>query len=201
MTSEAFTHFWNTNYPEIIPIAHHFKHIYADRWFRIHSLPKSKRYADTQEEMQIILDRQNTLITDLLGYQKAFYMLVGEYDYKGTIISYDESVIENLIVKSLDFTPLAPYDLNQIFPEDYEPGEIRFYNPFISEQIWIGTKFDAFLKAVANDELEVIFIGVEQECLIAPYDGGVDIILKTETWRDTYKNKYKDWLSMREDGF
>jgi len=36
--------------------------------------------------------------------------------------------------------------------------------------------------------------------IAAPYDGGVDFILKNNQTRDNFKEKYKEWLSEREDG-
>ena len=52
MTSEQFNTFWALNFADTIPIQHYFKHDYSDRWFRIHSLPESKRYADNEERME-----------------------------------------------------------------------------------------------------------------------------------------------------
>ncbi|MDJ1503014.1 DUF3885 domain-containing protein [Xanthocytophaga agilis] len=67
MTKEQFTIFWSSTFPDTLPISHYFKYDYSDRWFRIHSLPESKRYADNEEEWNILLHRQNTIISDLLG--------------------------------------------------------------------------------------------------------------------------------------
>jgi len=44
MNKKDFETLWTLNYPDTVPIAHLFKHDYSDRWFRIHSLPDSKRY-------------------------------------------------------------------------------------------------------------------------------------------------------------
>jgi hypothetical protein len=65
MTKEDFQNLWTLNYPDTIPISYRFKHDYSDRWFRIHSLPESKRYAENESEWEILLSRQNEIITDL----------------------------------------------------------------------------------------------------------------------------------------
>jgi hypothetical protein len=44
------------------------------------------------------------------------------------------------------------------------------------------------------------FLSFEKNVIVAPYDGGVDCILKDVETRDYFKNKYKAWLSKREDG-
>ncbi len=56
------------------------------------------------------------------------------------------------------------------------------------------------LKEIAEYELRAYFISIAKECIIAPYDGGMDIILKDTATRDRYKLKYQEWLSLREDG-
>jgi hypothetical protein len=43
-------------------------------------------------------------------------------------------------------------------------------------------------------------MSVDDDTLIAPYDGGVDLILKDKEIRDQYKSKYRNWLSKRDDG-
>ena len=67
MTEIEFIDYWNKEYPGSYPINHELKWIYPDRWFRIHSLPDSKRYAESADEYKIILERQNQLINDLIG--------------------------------------------------------------------------------------------------------------------------------------
>jgi hypothetical protein len=60
MTEIEFIDYWNKEYPKTIPINHQLKLIYQDRWFRIHSLPESKRYAETKSEL--FIGNENDLI-------------------------------------------------------------------------------------------------------------------------------------------
>lgn len=78
MTAEEFDTFWTSTYPNTVLISYYFKHDYADRWFRIHSLPELKRYAEDEKEWQLLLDRQNTIITDLLGSGEEFLLVTGD---------------------------------------------------------------------------------------------------------------------------
>ncbi|GAA1622656.1 hypothetical protein GCM10009733_019120 [Nonomuraea maheshkhaliensis] len=55
---------WWSHWPDSPPIAHQL-HGDRDRWVRFHSLPEPKRYADTAAEYQILLDRYNTVLTEL----------------------------------------------------------------------------------------------------------------------------------------
>lgn len=55
--SEAWLSRWGGS-----PIAHELRGRHTDRWVRFHSLPESKRYAQTEEEYGVILDRHHTVL-------------------------------------------------------------------------------------------------------------------------------------------
>lgn len=196
MTSEQFNIFWAANYPATIPLSYCFRHDYADRWFRIHSLPESKRYAENDEDWSILLTRQNNIIKDLLGDSSLLYAVTGEYDFDGSnetpmFHSYE-------IFDDLKFNKLGTIDLHKISPNEYDNGTT--FRPFVAELNWKENKYNDILKSIANGETRIFFISVGKKCLIAPYDGGVDFVLETSKIKDAYKTKYKDWLSEREDG-
>lgn len=197
MTAEQFNTFWSSNFADTIPIPHYFKHAYADRWFRIHSLPASKRYADNKQEWKILLDRQNTIITDLLGNNSSFILVTGDYHSEDSTEMYPLAEVKS--IAPIPFISLTPIDLNKVSPGEYDIGQ--FYKPMFSEQIWQAKKFDKILEDIAEDRLTVFFLSMDKELIIAPYDGGIDLILKDTETRNIYCQKYKDWLSARQDGF
>ncbi len=196
MTVEQFNSFWSSTYPDTVLIQHHFRHDYPDRWFRIHSLPESKRYAENESEWDILLDRQNKIISDLLGDNSNFILVTGGYTSEG----YTElhPIAELNSIKQISFVSLDPIDLNKLSSDEYDHGQT--YTPMFSEQNWEPKKFDNLLTDIAEDNLRVFFISIGQKLIIAPYDGGVDFILKDTETRDFYKQKYSGWLSAREDG-
>ncbi|HYG01794.1 MAG TPA: hypothetical protein VD927_05070 [Chryseosolibacter sp.] len=196
MTREQFKTLWTSRYPKTIPIAHLFKHDYSDRWFRIHSLHESKRYADNEEEWRILLNRQNSIITDILGDNSKVLIVTGEYHYEGHT---DLDSLEDVnSIKQFSFTYLDNIDLHKLSPEDYDQGQT--YKPRFSESVWLKGNWDNVLRDIAQDNVRVFFISVDNDIVVAPYDGGIDFILKDTVTRDSYKNKYRDWLSDRDDG-
>jgi hypothetical protein len=167
---------WNTLYPQTPPIAYLFKQRLANRWARIHSLPKSKRYAETKEERAEILRRQNTIIHQLIGKDTEIRVV-------SLWMNDDNPLFTMRQMDRLGMIALAEheteYDL-YTYVTDWEPPD------------------DILLTMIADDAMRAFLIG--PDCLIAPYDGGMDVILKDPytTWE--FKRKYKDWLSPREDG-
>ncbi|GAB3785134.1 hypothetical protein GCM10028818_46380 [Spirosoma horti] len=196
MTKEEFNNLWALNYPNTFPIQYLFKNDYSDRWFRIHSLPESKRYATNDTEWETLLLRQNEIITDLFGVDTPILLVTGEYNWG------DQRVIhitdEEEIFKSFIFTRLDKIGLYKIDPEQYDEPDI--YRAAFAKTIWRPNFHDNLLREIAKDNIRAFFVSFNKNAIIAPYDGGVDFLLKDSLTKDNYKNKYRQWLSKREDG-
>jgi hypothetical protein len=155
MKYNDFIKFWNLEYPKILPISHELKWAYPERWFRIHGLPHSKRYAESNEEYITLLDRQNKLIDDLFGQQTQFFIYIKLYN------------IDNAEVQKKDLKAYGAFELVQ---------------------------------SIDFSKIRAIFVYPSNKNIIAPYDGGVDIIVNNTDLKNIYKKKYANWLSTREDG-
>lgn len=114
---ESFAKMWAAAFPDALPLAHLLKHQCTDCWFRIHSLPESKRYAENSEEYEMILSRQNEVATDILGENTKVYIIAGEYDwevnqahvvqYDGALKVYDFCILD--IAKAFDSDQIGRY--------------------------------------------------------------------------------------------
>jgi hypothetical protein len=195
MTVEQFNIFMASRYPGLFPVPGFIKSSGADRWFRIHSLPLSKRYADDEEEWSILLDRQNQIITEIFGDKPTFLLLTGDNYTEGYIELHPLKEAES--VAEFPFTILEPLELHTVSME-FEEGQI--FTPMFIELVWHPKKFDKILMDIADEKLQACFISRDEDIIIAPYDGGVDFVLQDTKTRDYYMQKYSAWLSPREDG-
>ncbi|MBW8201638.1 DUF3885 domain-containing protein [Flagellimonas abyssi] len=189
MTENEFIHYWNKEYPESLPINHELKWNYPDRWLRVHSLPESKRYADSMEEYKILLDRQNQLINDLIGEKSDVFISFGLYTSDQPKDNNEE------LTEFGGFLKVWTIDLHKERPEEYE--DEMYFDIYVK---WENGNRDEILTAIADDEIRAMFVSPSKKCVIAPYDGGVDLIVDSMEKRDSLRDKYKDWLSEREDG-
>jgi hypothetical protein len=196
MTREQFKSLWATRYSKTIPISHFFRHDYSNRWFRIHSLPESKRYPENDAEWRILLSRQNSIITDILGDNSKIVMVTGKYYQEGQ--GDLDSINDFNPMKQFAFVQMADIDLHKLRPKEHEQGEM--YRPMFCESVWIRDDHDTLLRDIAKDSVRIFFVALKHDTVAAPYDGGIDFILKDSEMRDKYKNKYRDWLSERKDG-
>ncbi len=196
MTPDQFKTQWTSIFPNTFPVQYLFKRDYSDRWFRIHSLPESQRYAVTEAEWEILLERQNTIITDVLGPGAKVLLVTGDFNFnepEEVHITEQEQCFSHYAFKHLESIPLCKIDADEFNPSDV-------YRPAFAEITWQPNAHNALLKCIANDEVRAIFVLFEQSRLVAPYDGGIDIILEDSLARDNYKSKYRDWLSALESG-
>lgn len=199
ITKEDFQFFWKTHYSDIPPIGYLLRnYFFTDRWFRIHSLPDSKRYADNKSEMQTILDRQNILIDDLIG----------EHSYVLLFYKICENPTSAVFFEIANAIPLDNIRLDLVSPMKFE--DECYLIQVIVKKKWVIGDIDNYLEKVAeegriisldsDDSYTLMIIDMELNRIIAPYDSGVDIILSTNEERDIFKAKYKNWLSLNEIG-
>ena len=87
---------------------------------------------------------------------------------------------------------LNKIDLNKKHPNYYEKG--MYLNIYLKSDIWKSESKNAILKAIADDEIRAMFICPSKNRILAPYDGGVDIIVETTEIRLKFENDYKNWL-------
>jgi hypothetical protein len=173
----TFLAYWHDLYPESPPIASFFKLRLSKRWVRVHSLPESKRYANTKVEWAVLLDRQNSLINSLVEQHTPIRIVINYID------------IDCYLFKSFDLKNIG------VFIDD--EGE-TVYQSFTFETTWESHTLNPILRLIADGDLRAFIIATD--CLIAPYDGGVDVILKDPPTCWAFKRQFKDWLSKREDG-
>jgi hypothetical protein len=172
-----FLAYWNSLYPETPPIHHFFKHRLTDRWARIHSLPDAKRYADTKAEWEELEQRQNAVIDSLVPQGTEIRI----------VINFIE--IDNYLFKAFNLENIG------VFVD--QEGE-TVYQSFQFFTTWESHSFNPLLNMIAGEQMRAFIIG--PDCLIAPYDGGMDVILKDPHTCWAFKRQFKNWLSSRPDG-
>ncbi|WP_151743008.1 hypothetical protein, partial [Acinetobacter sp. TUM15113] len=188
---------WDLFYPNKLPISHLLKHYFPQSWLRIHSLPESKRYADTAAEYELLLDRHNKIITDCFGDDTSIFIVSGHYFSH----SRNNKAYEPAFILPYQFHLEQEINLTQANPEYYDgEDEDHFFRPCTVEVTWQTNQHNDLLKKIADDELRAFMISFEQNIIVAPYDGGIDFIIFDEVKRNDLRNKYQDWLSPRADG-
>ncbi len=88
-----------------------------------------------------------------------------------------------------EFQKVLTIDFHKERPEENENE--MYYDIYIKTEKWKNGKRDEILKAIADDEISAMFVSPSKKCVIAPYDGGVDVIVDSTEKRDKMKDKYR----------
>lgn len=187
MTPEEFKHYWENHYNDCPPVGYYLRESYKGRWFRFHTLPGGKRYAETDDEYQTILLHHNTVLSDLLKGLTYILVTTGHSDTPTPVFSYAE--LNNYIDNRKHWLSIPMHE----FEKDDSPNYWHF---FMSERVWSPKSCDEIFRLVADNVVSgVLFVGISERCIYHPYDGGADVILSSQHLKNIYRDKYSAWVS------
>lgn len=176
---------WTKSYPSAAPAGFLCRAAYPERWLRIHSLPKSKRYAETESERAEILRRHNTVASHTLGEGSDCILFLARYGQK----------------KHWSDDCDIPLNAGRpIYATTYENDgdEWQFFSTPI---VWRNDQFNDLILACANDSTgPLLFANTTLGIAYAPYDGGADLFFPDPSDVEAAKRKFHLWLSARTDG-
>ena len=114
-----------------------------DLWFRIHSLPDSKRYPETAKETEVLIGRHNEIATEVLGEEQELFL------YWHWIQSF--------------------HGIDGIQTMEYEDEDFETTLFAANVGKWKVGKFSELILAVANDEFpQIVFLNTVTGNVYAP---------------------------------
>jgi hypothetical protein len=169
-------------FKDAFPVACIMKHRLPQLWVRVHSLPESKRYPETEEERSIVMERYASFGTALLGDQSACYIVRSRMN---------EEELEPKYRGSFTWSSLPKVDESD---ED-------FWSSWYAETMWRPEEFRTLLLDVAEErDWGVSFVSKVSGSIFAPYDGGADGFSFDPGLLSRLKHEFQPWLSARDDG-
>lgn len=189
---------WSLSFPQKIPISYLLKYYFSENWLRLYSLSNAKRYAKSDIELKQLLHYQNQIISDCFSSEAMIYIVSGHYS-NGNITSLQ---IHQNPLNHYNFEIGTPIHLYSKDPKYFDDGENndQYFTPHFAQSIWQQNLHNELLIKIANDEADAFFISFEKNIIIAPYDGGIDLIIADVGLINQLKRRYSQQLSYREDG-
>lgn len=145
-------------------------------WLRYHALPGSKRHAEDDAECSMILSRANVIGERLLNARSPCWYVEARFDDEGS-----------------DPNPMVEF-------REMDDGEELVWRFHVRPVEWCAGAFDAKLRAIADDELEALWMRRSDGTVFAPYDGGFDLFPRSFDDVETLKEERADWLSSHPSG-
>jgi hypothetical protein len=182
---------WAAAWPGALPIAHELKELFEEAWVRFHSLPGSKRYADTDDEYAEILSRHNTVLAEL-GAEAAGELVVIAAEVASTPAPTGAPAFEDCYPADTFWAAV---------PWHYADPDLLFAHLYVRRFDWQPGILDDLLIAVADGDLPgVIVAPAGLRWLYHPYDGGADVVLPSVAERDELAAKHREWRSAHPSG-
>ncbi|GAA0950587.1 DUF3885 domain-containing protein [Actinocorallia libanotica] len=183
------------------PVGYELRERFADRWVRFHSLPESKRYAETEAEYGVVLDRHRTLLR-ALGVEDRLCLIAGYFEEAEGPASphpdHPDPDRPDPDRPGPDHPGAVPW--LTVMPDERSFFEIPL-KLYVSEVVYGSATLDPFLRGVADERLgHAIISPPDLRWLYHPYDGGGDVIAATVRERDALKSRYASWLSEHPSG-
>lgn len=189
VSPEVFMAYWQRVHPDTPLQGHALRERFPERWLRIHSLPGSKRYPEDEAEYAELLDRQNEVIGAVLGDGAACQLVFGYFGEE-----------QRMPAELLAFLRrLHPVFLATL--EGAEAGLVEDFPLLTAPITWRANRMDVVLRAIAADVLETpLIVALEHPSIVAPYDGGVDLIARDRDTRESLEARYAAWRSTHPSG-
>ncbi|HEX6335378.1 MAG TPA: hypothetical protein VFZ85_00330 [Jiangellaceae bacterium] len=185
--SRRLTETWNGKWPDSEPVGHLLRGRFPERWVRFHSLPASKRYAETESAHREILHRHRTVLSELLAGSDLRTLVVVAEDWgsRDLAAGWSKRHLED------------PWPW-KVVTDGFDPEAGRIY-------CWVQSgldepRVDALLRAAAEDRGHFLLADPNLDWLYCPYDGGADVLVRNQAERDTLRDRHIEWLSSRDDG-
>lgn len=147
---------------------------------RFHNLPGDDRWPRCKADREEVLRRQNAILTRVLGSGMAYAQVLTEWP-----------VSDFSCGKALPFMSAARFELLADVRSDDECEATMYWAP----RVWQEGSLDALLLAVADDKLsDAYLVGVEQQWVAKPYDGGLDLFSVDADACDRLAEEFAGWL-------
>lgn len=189
-----FNEDWRRYHPGLFPIGYLLRRDGAKHWLRFHSLPESRRYAETQDEWRLLLWRQNELAKKVLGDEPCWLVQTHWVTPAGEV---DIADADDPFRATRELGLLFAFQ----FKDSQEGEEDKLWNVHALLSEWSAVRFDAVLRDIAEYRAApTLWMSSTSGAIFAPYDGGVDLFLPSQSTVASLVSAYPDWLSSHPAG-
>ncbi len=181
--------YWLRNFGELPPIAHVLRESLVSRWVRFHTLPESKRYPETDSEMECVFERYKTVIAEVTTSVQQLGLLTTNW-YPTKELRNSGSILPVHHAAAMLWRSVAIDDDPDPVIWDIYHSTMRLEDPALN----------MILRMVAEDRIyNVMILDSSSSWLVHPYDGGMDVFAASGDARNDLASRYAAWLSKRPD--
>lgn len=189
-----FRHIWSRFHEGHWPVGYRLRGSGAANWVRFHSLPNSKRYADSDDERLTILQRQNLLATEVLKSDPCWLV---QTHWVTPARMMDVADANDPFAATRQFGLEPAFE----FADGDGDEDAAGWRVHAGRTRWTDGAFDEVLTSIAEERAgPTLWISETTGSIFAPYDGGIDLFLAEPEEAASLKAKHSGWLSSHPGG-
>jgi hypothetical protein len=181
----ALSRAWDERWAEE-PLGYTLRDAHRDRSVRFSSLPKAKRYADTDAEHAKVLRRHLTVLRTL-AEDTPVWVIARDWDGRTIESGWSRDAVPGR----------WPWRRSHDFEVS---GKLGAVGSFYWGRSFVVEDLAGLLRDVADERANVVIGGEDLSWVYAPYVGGADVILPTVAQRDALARRHRRWRSTYRDG-
>jgi len=180
---------WQSQFSGIAPRGHILRNALSERWVRFHSLPDSKRYAESEDEYLEIQSRHFAVASALFSADEPLYVFRAHAAENRLRGKARHQLAGRQFREAVAVLPAA----SQTEDED------RMYVRALVSR-WKPDFFEAAIRLLANwQEVGISFASPSTKNIFCPYDGGMDVFAFSVA-PEELRVRFAGWRSARPDG-
>ena len=188
MSVRSFETDWSVRSGKTPPFGYILRDRFYGRWTRFHALPKSKRYADSLTERECILRRAERIGNALFGQERMLWLATCEFK------SPNEAERETQVP---GFPQPIPFQHSlKDFKDEDGPSDWQVH---ALETSWNFGAFKTLFGELAEGRASAVWFDPATGRVLAPYDGGFDLILESRFRAAYLSERFRTWMSERKD--
>jgi len=180
---------WPARFSETAPVGHHLRAKLRAQWVRFHSLPESKRYAESPAEHAELQARHLAVASTLFSTDEPLYV------YRAHLVEERLRGRKKHHIAGRQFKEQAA-----LLPTCDEPidGERWHVRALVTR--WRPDFFEASVRLMADWQAGgVSFVSPATSNIFYPYDGGMDVFAFS-IHPDELRARFPGWLSPHPSG-
>lgn len=181
---------WHSKFGDVAPRGYLLRRHLTAQWVRFHSLPDSKRYAESLDEHAEIQHRHALIASAIFNANEPLYIFRVHGDEAKLRGKARHQLVGRQFREAAAAVP--PESLGQ-------DSEDRMYVRSLVSK-WKPDFFEAAIRLLADgEEVGVAFVSPSTKNIFCPYDGGMDVFTFSLS-AEALRARFAGWLSPRPDG-
>ena len=183
---------WEAWYPDSLPLGHHLRERYPNRWLRIWSLPGGQRWPESERDWTELLRRHRAAGDRVLSP-------AGDCALIAAFVDESARLGDRWLAETFRLEPLLRLEAQKL--DEAAASDDAEIDLWFAPTRWGGRLVEEAIRRRAQDQGPLfLLVALESGQVYAPYDGGADLFAPEPEAVPQLRAILREWTSPRRDG-